>query len=114
MKKAIAAFILGLACLFLFSITYGIKVFSAWERRLQAENRLEKENNPGLRGMMEYESRGKKIRLSMNSFDLANGLTFQEQEDLLLKPGFRFSAFLFLVASIWMVMVLRKPGRHQL
>ena len=114
MKKAIAGFILGLACLFLCSVTYGVKVFSPWERRLQAENHLKTKDSPALKGMVEKESRGKRIRLSMSSFDLANGLTFQEQEDLLLNPGHRFSAFLFLVASIWMVAFLRKPGRHQL
>ena len=114
MKKAIAGFILGLACLFLFSVTYGVKVFSAWERRLEAENRLEEKYDPGLKGMAERESRGKRIRLSMSSFDLANGLTFQEQEDLLLKPGYRFSAFLFLVASLWLVALLRKPRSHRL
>jgi len=114
MKKAIAGFMLGLACLFLFSVTYGVKVFSAWERRMQAENHLKTKDSPGLKGMVEKESRGKKIRLSMNAFDLANGLTFQEQEDLLLKPGHRFTGFLFLVASLWLVTLLRKPGRHQL
>jgi hypothetical protein len=50
----------------------------------------------------------------MNSFDLANGLTFQEQEDLLQQPGYRFYAFLSLIGSLWLVAGLRKPRRHQL
>ncbi|MEW6658188.1 MAG: hypothetical protein AB1424_05985 [Thermodesulfobacteriota bacterium] len=75
---------------------------------------MEKKDAPESMVLSESESRGKKIRLSMNAFDLANGLTFQEQEDLLLKPGHRLSAFLFLVASIWMAALMRKPRRHQL
>jgi len=114
MKKAIAGFILGLACLFLFSLTCGVKVFSAWERRLHVENRVEKKYDPGLKGMVERESRGKRIRLSMNSFDLANGLTFQEQEDITWEPKYRFSAFLSLIASLWLVALLRKPRSDQI
>jgi hypothetical protein len=49
----------------------------------------------------------------MNSFDLANGLTFQELEDISLEPKYRFSAFLSLVASLWLVAVLRKPRSNQ-
>jgi len=107
MKKAIAVFILGLACLFLFSITYGVKVFSPWERRLQAEIRLENKTSPGSGGAVARESRGKKTRLSMNSFDLANGLTFQELEDFHYNPNSRFLAFLYLLGALWMAWGLR-------
>jgi hypothetical protein len=112
MKKAIAAFILGLACLFVFSITYGVKVFSAWERRSQAESHLGKKHAPELSRAMEKESRGKKIRLSMNSFDLANGLTFQELEDISLEPRHRLTAFLFLLTALWLVRGLRWSRNH--
>ena len=64
--------------------------------------------------MAEQESRGKKIRLSMNAFDLANGLTFQDLEDISWEPKYRFSAFLSLIASLWMVALLRKPRDHKL
>jgi hypothetical protein len=50
----------------------------------------------------------------MNSFDLANGLTFQELEDISREPKYRFSAFLFLIASLWLVMLLRKPRSGQI
>ena len=114
MKKAIAGFILGLACLFLFSLTWGSKVFSDWERRLSTESRTEKKFSPEQMSLSEKESWGKKIRLSMNSFDLANGLTFQELENIPGEPGYRFSAFLSLVAALWLVALLRKPGSHQI
>jgi len=114
MKKAIAGFILGLACLFLFSLTYGANMFSAGERRLSAESRVEEKYPLDQGSLAEKESRGKKIRMSMNSFDLANGLTFKELEDISLEPGYRFSAFLSLIASLWVVALLRKPRSHRL
>ncbi|MDD5640442.1 MAG: hypothetical protein PHX53_02250 [Syntrophales bacterium] len=107
MKKAIAVFILGIVCLFLFSVTYGVKVFSAWERRSQAEKRLENQHASGSVGPAVRESRGKKIRLSMNSFDLANGLTFQELDDIRHDPNSRLSAFLLLLTSLWLAWGLR-------
>ena len=114
MGKAIAGFMIGLVCLFLFSITYGAKVFSTWERRSHAGKHLETNYDPGLKNLAERESRGKKIRLSMNAFDLANGLTFQDLEDISWEPKYRFSAFLSLIASLWMVALLRKPRSHRL
>jgi len=113
MGKAIAAFMIGLVCLFIFSITYGVKVFSGWERRPPAETPLETKYDPGLQGLAERESQGKKIRFSMSAFDLANGLTFQDLEDISWEPKYRFSAFLSLIASLWMVALMRKPRRHQ-
>ena len=50
----------------------------------------------------------------MNAFDLANGLTFQELEDISLEPKYRFSAFLYLIASLWLAALLRKPRSHKL
>jgi hypothetical protein len=114
MGKAVAAFIVVLVCLFLGSITYGTKIFSAWEKRSVAESRINTKKSPAMTRLAEKESQGKKIRLSMNSFDLANGLTFQELEDISLEPKYRFSAFLFLIASLWLVALLRKPRSHQL
>ncbi len=109
MGKAIVGFILGLACLSLFSLNYGFKVFSQWERQVSAESRIEGKYAPDDR-----ESRGKKIRWVFNSFDLANGLTFQEFEDFSREPRYRFFAFLSLIAALWLVATLRKPGRHDL
>ncbi|RJR41094.1 MAG: hypothetical protein C4567_09925 [Deltaproteobacteria bacterium] len=114
MRKAVAAFIVVLVCLFLGSITYGTKIFSAWEKRAAAERTLQDKKSPEMAKKAEKESQGRKIRLAMNSFDLANGLTLQELEDLSLEPKYRFSAFLFLVASLWLVALLRKPRSHQL
>ncbi len=114
MRKAVAAFILVLVCLFLGSITYGTKVFTAWEKRAAAERSLQKKTSPEMARLAEQESQGKKIRLAMNSFDLAGGLTFQELEDIAREPKYRFSAFLFLIASLWLVVLLRKPGRQQI
>ena len=114
MGKAIAGFMIGLVCLFLFSVTYGVKASSVWERRSPAEKRLETKYDPGLKSLAEKESRGKEIRLSLNAFDLANGLTLKELEDISLEPKYRFSAFLYLIASLWMVALLRKPRSHRL
>jgi hypothetical protein len=114
MRKAVAAFTIVLVCLFLGSITYGTKIFSAWEKRAGAESNIHKKKSPALMSLAEKESQGKKIRLAMNSFDLANGLTFQELEDISLEPKYRFSAFLSLIASLWLVALLRKPRIHRL
>jgi len=57
-------------------ITWGTKIFSAWERRLVTESRIEKKYAPESVAVAKRESRGKKIRLAMNSLDLANGPTF--------------------------------------
>jgi len=112
MGKAIAGFMRGLVCLFLFSLTYGANMFPAGERRLSAESRLEEKYPLDQGSLAEKESRGKKIRLSMNSFDLANGLTFQELEDISLEPGYRFAAFFYLLASLWLVWGLRISRSH--
>jgi len=114
MGKAIAAFMIGLVCLFLVSFTWGSKVFSAAERKMSARNHLENKIFPDSASLTEKESRGRKIRLSINSFDLANGLTFQELEDISWEPKYRFSAFLSLVASLWLVALLRKPRSDQI
>jgi hypothetical protein len=114
MRKAVAAFILVLVCLFLGSVTYGTKIFAAWEKRAAAERTLQEKRSPEMAILAEKESQGKKIRLAMNSFDLANGLTFQELEDISREPKYRFSAFLFLIASLWLVMLLRKPRSGQI
>ena len=114
MGKAIAGFMIGLACLFLFSIIHGVKVFSGWERRSHAESRMEKKDAPESIGLSERESQDKKIRLSLNAFDLANGLTLKELEDISLEPKYRFSAFLYLIASLWLAALLRKPRSHRL
>jgi hypothetical protein len=108
MKKAVTVIILGMVCLFLFSITFGVKVFSAWEKRMQAEKRLETQYSPEQRSLVEKETRSKKIRLSMNPFDLANGLTFQELENLSLDHRSRLFAFIFLLTSVWMAWGLRR------
>jgi hypothetical protein len=115
MRKAIAVFMLGLVCLFIGSITVGKNIFSSWERRGAAESQLGKDNNShGLKSHSEREAQSKRIRLAMNSFDLANGLTFKELEDISLEPKYRFSAFLSLVASLWLVALLRKPRGNQI
>jgi len=114
MGKAVAAFTIGLVCLFLFSFYLGSKVISTWERKASIENRLENRHSHAVTSLAEKEVRGKKARLALSSFDLANGLTLKELEDISLEPKYRFSAFLFLVASLWLVAALRKPGRHQL
>jgi hypothetical protein len=112
MIKAIAGFMVGLACLFIFSLTRGAQVFSSWEKRLAVEAG-EKERTPGaLPGLKERESLGKRTRLAMSPFDLANGLTFQDQEDLLSKPGCRLPAFLNLIGALWLVAALRKPEEN--
>ncbi len=112
MGKAIAGFLLGLLCLFLFSLTWGAQVFSNWEKREAAEVRLEGNGYSGSPSLSERERQGKKIRLAMNSFDLANGLTFQELEDFSGNYKYRFAAFLSLIASLGLVALLRKPKSY--
>ena len=112
MGKVIVGYILGLACLFLFSLFLGNKVNSMWERKVSTESRVEKQNAPDVPSPAERDCRKKKIRLSMSSFDLANGLTFQELEDISLEPSYRFVAFLYLLASLWLVWGLRISRNH--
>lgn len=112
MKKAIAGCYLGLACLFVFSITWGNKVLTKWEPRSITDNRVEKKAMPGQVSQVEKESRKKKLRLFLNPFDLANGLTFQELDDIRHDPHSRLFAFLFLLASLWLAWGLRWSRRH--
>ncbi len=113
MGKAVAAFMIGLVCLFLFSFIFGSKVSSFWERKVAIENQSGNRHSPVAGSSAAKEVRGKKIRLAMSSFDLANGLTLKEVDDISLEPKYRFSAFLFLVASLWLAAALRKPARQR-
>jgi hypothetical protein len=92
MKKVIAGYILGLACLFLFSLFFGTWVFSLHNPKAMTHSRVEKQNAPGVMSPVEGDYRRKKLRLSMSSFDLANGLTFKEIQDISRDPGFRLAA----------------------
>lgn len=112
MKKAVVAFLLGLICLFIFSVTYGVRVFSAWERRIQAERRLAIESATDQYRQAARESRAKRIRLSMNSFDLANGLTFQDLENFRDNSSQRLVGFLYLMAALWLAWGLRWSRRR--
>jgi hypothetical protein len=112
MKKVIVGYVLGLACLFFFSLFLGNKVFSAWERKVLAESRVEKQIASQVLSPGERDYRRKKLRLSMSSFDLANGLTFMELEDISLEPGYRLVAFLYLLVSLWLVWGLRLSRSH--
>jgi hypothetical protein len=112
MKKVIAGYILALAGLFCFSLFAGNKMFSAWERKAINESRVEKQNAPDAPSPAERDFRRKKLRLSMSSFDLANGLTFKEIEDISLDPGYRLGAFLYLLASLWLVWGMRMSRSH--
>ena len=113
MGKAVAAFMIGLVCLFLFSFTLGSRVITIWERKASLEDHLENRHSSAVISPADKEVRGKKISLALSSFDLANGLTLKELEDISLEPKYRFSAFLFLVASLWLVAGLRKPRRQR-
>ena len=107
MKKAIAGFGLGLACLFVLSITWGNQVLSKREPRSITENRIEKKSAPGQVSPAEKEMRKKKLRLLLNPFDLTSGLTFQELDDIRHNPHNRLFAFIFLLGSLWMAWGLR-------
>lgn len=107
MRKVIAGYSLGLACLFLFSLILGNKMFSTWERRVSHQSRVETKKAADTLSPAEKEFRKKKLRLSMSSFDLCNGLTFKELEDISLEPHYRLGAFLYLLASLWLVRGLR-------
>jgi hypothetical protein len=52
----------------------------------------------------------KKVKQAFSSFDLTNGLTFQEMEDIPAGRGSRLYAFVFLLGALWLVWALRKPG----
>jgi hypothetical protein len=112
MKKAVVGFFLGLACLFLFSVTWGNQVLSKWEPRPVTENRIEKKAAPGQVSQAEKESRKKKLRLLLNPFDLTNGLTFQEIDDIRHDPNTRLYAFLYLLGALWLAWGLRWSRSH--
>ena len=107
MKKVIAGFILGLACLFVFSITWGNQVLSKWVQTTTT-NKLEQQETPAQVSQAEKEIRNKKLRLFLNPFDLANGLTFQDLDELRHNPNCRLFAFIYLVGALWMVRGMRK------
>jgi hypothetical protein len=112
MKKVVAGFILGLVCLFLFSVTWGNKVLSQWHPQSTSAERLDEKYSPDQGSLTMKESWGKRLRLSMNPFDLANGLTFQELDDIRHDPHHRLYAFVYLLGALWLARGLRWSRRH--
>jgi hypothetical protein len=111
MKKATTVILAGIVVLFFISLFAGQKIFSAWERDLFLGGNA---GPSGLSPQSEAEAREKlhfrKVRLAVSSFDLANGLTLREMEAI-SAHSLAFP-FYFLLASLWLALGLRKPGRR--
>jgi hypothetical protein len=111
MGKAVAIFTVGLALLFILSLTWGRQVFSPAARRWFPESRIAPGKTTDQYGFTENQARLRKARFALTSFDLVNGLTIAELENLPLEPGHRFSPFVYLLACLWLAWGLRK-SRH--
>ena len=108
MKKATAIILGGIVLLFLFSLYAGSKLYTADERNLALNTKVDK-------SAPETEAAKKraeflKVRLAFGSFDLAAGLTPRDLEAISAQ-GMAFP-FYFLLASLWLALGLRKPGRR--
>jgi hypothetical protein len=105
MKQALL-FTAGALLLFCLGLVAGRQVFTPIERRLLQEAATAPENsNTAL--IADY----KRQKLAFISFDLFNGLSRQDLEDL---PGQRALAFYALVAALMAVILLRhgQPRKH--
>ena len=111
MWKAVTIFTAGLALLFIFSLTWGRQVFSPAARSWFPESRIEPGKNTDQYGFTENQARLRKARFALTSFDLMNGLTIAELENLPLEPGHRFFPFVYLLACLWLAWGLRR-SRH--
>jgi hypothetical protein len=111
MAKAVAIFAAGLALLFILSLTWGRQVFSPAARRWFPESRIAPGKTTDQYGFTENQARLRKARFALTSFDLVNGLTIAELENLPLEPGHRFFPFVYLLACLWLAWGLRR-SRH--
>jgi hypothetical protein len=108
MGKALIIFSIGLALLFILSLTWGQQVFSPAQRTWFPESRIEPGKTTDQYGFTENQARLRKARFALGSFDLMNGLTLQELEGISHGDNSRSSSFLFLLACLWLVWALRK------
>ncbi len=110
MKKATAVILIGFILLFLGSLYAGQKIFTESERRLAlVDNLSQGAPSPEAAAAARERAEFRKVRLAMSSFDLANGLTPRDLENI--SSTDRAFAFYFLMASIWLALGLRKPRR---
>ncbi|MDI6854605.1 MAG: hypothetical protein QME75_13490 [Deltaproteobacteria bacterium] len=105
MKKATAVILAGLVLLFLISLFAGHKLFSASERELSRSYHSPSTTAAGTQGKVDF----RKFRMAFSSFDLAAGLTPRDMEAISTQ-SLAFP-FYFLLASLWLVLGLRKPRR---
>jgi hypothetical protein len=111
MGKAVAIFTAGLALLFILSLTWGRQVFNPAARRWFPESRIAPGQTTDQYGFTENQARLRKARFALTSFDLMNGMTIAELENLPLEPGYRFFPFVYLLACLWLAWGLRR-SRH--
>ena len=108
MGKVVAIFTAGLALLFLLSLTWGRQVFTPAERGWFPESRIAPGKTTDQYGFTENQARLRKARFALTSFDLMNGLTIAELENLPLEPGHRYFAFVYLMTCLWLAWGLRR------
>jgi hypothetical protein len=99
MKKAVFFTLLGLVVLFGVSLVASFHLFQA-ENRLQVDRHREW-RQPG--GKMSWGAY-KKVKYLMGSFDLANGLTKTDLENM--RAG-NHEGFYYLMGCLWLVLGLR-------
>jgi hypothetical protein len=99
MKKAVAFTLVGFFLLFGVSLVASLSMFQRLDRIL-----VDKPGDPPLGpGEMSWNAY-KKIKLALGSFDLVNGLTKHELENI--DTG-RSLGFYYLVACLWLIVGMR-------
>ncbi len=107
MAKAISVFLAGLILLTILSFFWGRHVFTTQAGWFQ-ENQVGQAVQSDSTYLAERQARIRKARIIFGSFDLVNGLTTDDLENLLFQPHHRYFAFVWLLACLWMVWGLRK------
>jgi hypothetical protein len=99
MKKAVVFTLLGIFLLFSIGLVAGLKVFEPWDRIL-----TDKPGDPTLApGEMSWNTY-KKTKLALGSFDLVNGLTKHDLENI---GAERKLGFYYLLGCLWLILGLR-------
>lgn len=97
----------GLVLMFLGSLCIGPKVFSPSERSLVSQLNQAEQLSPEIAQTVRERVNFRKARLAFSSFDLMGGLT---DRDLEIIPSLSLAfPFYCLLASLWLVLGLKKP-----
>lgn len=109
MRKVIVIYLLGFLLLFIVGLEAGRRVFGPADRSLDpvALNKTDGSPSPGHPAHGNKHANKRNVRLALSSFDLMNGLTVSEMEDLSYN---RAPAFYMLLACLMLIPLLRKPS----